>query len=121
MGESITVPKKQLALRTDWRSVTGMVALLAICALAGASELSRIVLGAKPGIAVSWQSWLLLAVFALGFVAQSQIPRWFRIVSLIFALSFASRIFLHLLSARVETQLANAALLRVAYLILDAG
>jgi hypothetical protein len=119
MGESMTVPKKQLAFDTDWRSATAMVALFALCALFGTNRLVKIVHGAPPGIAVTWQTWLQSAVFAMGAVAQS--PRWFRAVSLILALSFASRILLHLLNARVETQLANAALLRVVDLILWAG
>jgi hypothetical protein len=119
MGESMTAPKKQLALDTDWRSATAMTALFVICALIGARELFKIVHGAKPGIAVTWQTWLLLAVCASWSVWGGE--RWFRAVSLIMALSVASRVLLHLLNATVQTQLANAALLRVVDLILCAG
>ncbi len=119
MSELLAEPRKQLALNTDWRPAVGMVALFVICALVAAGELFPIVRGAQPQIDVTWQSWMLLAVLVSWFGWGRE--RLFRIASLIGALSVASRILLHLLKATVETQFANAALLRIIDLMLCVG
>jgi hypothetical protein len=119
MAETLTEPKKHLALDTDWRAAAGMAVLFVICALLGGRRLFEIVRGVKPEITVTWDSSILLCACVSGFI--SRMERCLRTASLIMALSVGSKILLHVLKATVETQLANAALLRVLYVMLWTG
>jgi hypothetical protein len=115
----LTEPRKQLALDTDRGSAVAMVVLFVFCALFAARELFEIVRGTRPVIVIAWHTWLLLGLGILYCFGTRD--RWFRAFCLILALSSASRIMLHVFDATVETQLANAALLRVIDLMLFVG
>jgi hypothetical protein len=113
MAESLTGPKKHLALDTDRGSAAGMVLLFVICGLFAATTASRIVHGTQPTVSarVSWQTWLLLVMCPVYYFGTSE--RLLRITGAVVAIHPVSRVLLWLLKAPPETLIANIAFLRV--------
>jgi|HubBroStandDraft_5_1064220.scaffolds.fasta_scaffold599794_2 hypothetical protein len=118
MSESLTEPKKHLALDTDRGSAAGMILLFVMCGLFAATTASRIVHGTQPTVSasISWRTWFLLVLCPLWFFGTRE--RLLRILCLVVAIGPVSRVLLWLLKAPLDTLIANVAFLRVIDLML---
>jgi hypothetical protein len=119
MAESLAEPKKHLALDTDWGAALGMASLFVVCSLLAVRDLSGIVRGTQPGLTITWQTFLVLALYI--FYSCTAPDRRVRIACMVVAMGPISRILLHILRTPVDTQLANAAFLRVMNLMVFVG
>jgi hypothetical protein len=112
---TVEVPeRRRLALDADWVTAIGMLALAVICALLVCGIVVSFSRPLRPA-AVTWQTWLLFAYLAWGFVAVEE--RIFQIAAILLAVDPFSRILLSLFHASLETQLTNAWFTRWAELI----
>ena len=118
MAESLTEPKKHLALDTDVVSVVAMAIVFAMSALLAVTTMLRIVHRVQPVVSatISWQTWLLLVLCPLYFFGLRE--RLLRIICAVFAIGPVSRVLLWLLKAPPDTLIANVAFLRVIDLML---
>jgi hypothetical protein len=119
MAEYLAESKKHLALDTDWGAALGMAGLFVVCALLAARDLFGIVRGTQPGLTITWQTFFVLALYI--FYAYIAPDRRVRIACMVVAMGPISRVLLRILGAPVDTQLANAAFLRVINLMVFVG
>ena len=115
MGECLTEPKRHLALDTDWASVVGMGLLLTLFLTLAARSAIRIVRGPWLVEPITWQTWILVGMCVWFFFSASQTPyrRSIRITCVLAAIGPVSRIVLRMSHATIETELFNAAFVRV--------
>ena len=114
MAESLTEPKKHLALDTDWTSAAGMGFLLLLFLMLATRSAIRIVRGPWSVEPITWQTWLLVGMCAWSFFCASRTPyeRSIRIIGVLVAIGPVSRILLRMSHATIETELFNAAFVR---------
>jgi hypothetical protein len=110
MAESVTEPKKHLALDTDWRTAVGMVAFFFICAF---FALGTAWVTLRGTFKVPSSPWLTLALLASGiYFAVVCRERSFRIAILVFAIGPVFRIVLLISHASAETLNINELFVR---------
>jgi hypothetical protein len=123
MADLLTEPRKHLALDTDWTSAAGMGFLLILLMMLATRSAIRIVHGPWTVEPITWQTWLLVGMCAWFFFSASRTPyeRSIRIISVLMAIGPVSRILLRMFHATIETELFNAAFVRVINGIVDLG
>jgi hypothetical protein len=110
MAESLTGPKKHIALDTDWQSALAMAAVFFISAFVG---IGTAWITLRGTFRVSSSPWLTLALLAFGVYCCVVIPeRSFRIAVVIFAVGPVVRIALWTAHASAETLLVNEIFVR---------
>ena len=105
MAESLTEPKKHLALDTDWLSALGAIWLFCLFAFFGAGTIWMLLRGTLKPTPVSWVTPLLAGT---SIYFGIRIPeKLFKIAAFVFAIGPVSRIILWLVGASTDTWLIN--------------
>jgi hypothetical protein len=111
MAESVTEPKRHLALDTDWICGTMAAGVLIGCLLLSGRVIWQVLTGANVEPRVSWYTVMLL--FACIWAVTATESRILRLGFALVGLAPASRLALYLTHASIATQMMNAEVMRV--------
>jgi hypothetical protein len=110
MSESLTEPKKHLALDTDWTSAAGAVGLFVICAFLGAATSWGTLRGTFKAGSPSWSTPLFAGwIIYCGIKISDKL---FKTAAFVFAIGPVSRVILWSLRASTETRWTNEIFVR---------
>jgi hypothetical protein len=110
MAESLTEPKKHIALDTDWTSGVGAVGLFVIFAFLGAATSWGTLLGTFKAPSPSW--WTLLFAGWIIYCGVKISGKAFKTAAFDFAIGPVSRMLLWSLRASTETRWINEIFVR---------
>ena len=117
MAESLTEPKRRMALDTDWLTALNVICAFVACGLIGTALMWTTLQGSVKVSHPSWATPLFAGL--LIYVAVKDSGKVFRTAVLVFAIGPVSRIVLWLLRASIETQLINEIFVRWVYVLLS--
>jgi hypothetical protein len=110
MTDSITEPKRHLALDTDWASAVAAACSFVICALLGTATTWMILRGHFGAASPSW--WTLLLAGSSIYCGISISDKFARTAVFVFAIGPISRVILWFLRASAETRWTNEIFVR---------
>src|SRR5579872_2671228 len=105
MAESLTEPKKHLALDTDWTSAGGAVVAFVMCGLLGVGTSWMTLQGTFKASSPVW--WTPLFAGAIIYSGISISDKRFKVAAFVFAIGPLSRMILWSLRASTETRWIN--------------
>jgi len=110
MAESLTEPKKHLALDTDWTSAASAVSIFVICALLGMATGWATLRGTFRAVSPSW--WTPLFAGWIIYCGITISDKLFKTAAFVFAIGPVSRLILWFLRASTETRSINEIFVR---------
>jgi hypothetical protein len=119
MTESVTEPKRRLALDMGWRTAAVFALFFCFCLLAAGISLWSIFTAAPVSLKISWQTFFALLMASWGAWKFEQRIARFGIGLLV--LSFSSKVLLASFHAPIDMQVFNAEIMRVVNVLLLVG
>jgi len=110
MAESLTGPKKHLALDTDWTSAAGAVSGFVMCAFLGVATTWMTLQGTFKAASPSW--WTPLLAGSIIYCGITISDKLFKTAVFVFAIGPVSRMILWSLRASAETRWINEVFVR---------